>query len=107
MLCRRDAGRAQDGAFDDVAEHKALREIARVGGIHVLAAARVDEEAVELLSETHGGLTYLMLEGTEGRADADGDSRVTVREIVDYAAREMHLLAKRLLTERISQLPVG
>ena len=100
-------GALQGGAFDDAAERKALRRIARVGGIHVLAAARADEEAVELLSEPHGALTYLMLEGTQGRADADGDSRVTVREIVDYVVREMPLLSKRLVMERISQLPVG
>ena len=97
----------EDGVFDDAAERKALRRIARVGGIHVLAAARADEEAVELQSETHGALTYLILEGTQGRADADGDNRVTVREIVDYAVREMPLLSRRLVMERISQLPVG
>ena len=102
----------QGGVFDDAAERKALRELARVGGIHVLAAARADEMAVELLSETHGALTFLILEGVRGRADTNGDNRVTVREIVDYAVREMPLLSRRLARERgiredISQLPVG
>ena len=96
---------------DDAVAQKALRRIARVGGIHVLAASRAHELATELQLEPNGALTYLVLEALQGRADgaADGrsDNRVSVREIVEYATREMPNLAGRLSQEPISQKPVG
>ena len=95
------------GMFDEAVGQKALRRIARVGGIHVLAASRGDEDAIELVSEPHGALTYLLLEGIGGAADNNSDGAVSVREIVDYATREMPLLSRRLVTETITQLPVG
>ena len=95
------------GMFDEAVGQKALRRIARVGGIHVLAASRGDEDAVELVSRPHGALTYLLLEGMRGKADGNSDGEISVREIVGYATREMPLLARRLVAETISQLPVG
>ncbi len=95
------------GMFDEAVGQKALRRIARIGGIHVLAASRGDEDAVELVSEPHGALTYLLLEGIGGAADDNLDGEVSVREVVDYATKEMPLLSRRLITETITQLPVG
>ena len=95
------------GMFDEAVGQKALRRVARVGGIHILAASRGDQDAVELVSRPHGALTYLLLEGLQGEADDDLDGEVSVREIVDYATREMPLLSRRLVAETISQLPVG
>ena len=95
------------GMFDEAVGQKALRRIARVGGIHVLAASRGNEDAFELVSEPHGALTYLLLEGIRGAADNNLDGEVSVREVVDYATREMPLLSRRLITETITQLPVG
>ena len=94
-------------AFDDAVGRKALRRIARVGGIHVLAASRADEDAVELQTVKHGALTYLLIEGLRGKADVNRDQKVTVREIVGYATREMPLLSQELVSETISQMPVG
>ena len=98
-------------SMDDAVAQKALRRIARVGGIHVLAASRAHELATELQLERNGALTYLVLEAIQGRADGvvDGrnDDRVSVREIVEYATREMPNLAVRLSQEPISQKPVG
>ena len=98
-------------SMDDAVAQKALRRIARVGGIHVLAASRAHELATELQLERNGALTYLFLEAIRGKADGavDGrsDDRVSVREIVEYATREMPNLAGRLSQEPISQKPVG
>lgn len=94
-------------AFDDAVGRKALRRIARVGGIHILAASRADEDAAELNAEPHGSLTFLLLQGIRGKADDNRDQKVTVREIVRYATREMPLLSQQLVTETISQMPVG
>ena len=94
-------------AFDDAVGRKALRRIARVGGIHVLAASRADEDGTELLTIPHGALTFLLLEGMRGKADVNRDQQVTVQEIVGYATREMPLLSQRLVSETISQMPVA
>lgn len=94
-------------AGDDAAGRKVLRQIARIGGLHVLAAARAHERAAELQLEPHGALTWLVLEAMKGRADADRDRSVSVREIIEYATVEMPNLADRLSQEPISQKPVG
>ena len=91
----------------DAVTQKALRHIARVGGIHVLAASRAQEDAQELELEPHGALTYLVLEGMRGAADGDGNRTVSVSELIEYATREMPHLARRLAQEPISQKPVG
>jgi len=94
-------------ALDDAVGQKALRRLARVGGIHILAASRADEDAAELNSVPHGALTYLILEGMEGAADNNKDGTISVQEIIGYAAEEMPLLSRRLRQESISQKPVG
>ena len=92
---------------DDAATQKVLRQVARVGGLHVLAASRAHERATELQLEPHGALTYLILEGMKGHADKDGDQSVSVREVIDYTTVEMPNLADKLSQEPISQKPVG
>lgn len=99
--------RSDSAELDDSVAQKSLRRLARVGGIHVLAASRAQEDATELQVVPHGALTYLVIEGIRGAADDARDGRITVREIVDYAAREMPTLARRLVQEPISQTPVG
>ena len=93
-------------SLNDVAQQD-LRGLARTGGIHVLAATRADEEAAELRTEEgeHGALTHLVLEALRGEADGRGrgqamDQRISVREIVTYAAEEMPMLAERLALQR-------
>ena len=97
--------------LDDAVAQKSLRRVARVGGIHVLAASRAHEDAKELQVVPHGALTYLVIEGIRGAADSVddrvGSGRISVSEIVDYAVREMPSLAHRLVQEPISQIPVG
>ena len=92
---------------DDAATQKVLRHVARIGGLHVLAASRAHEKAVELQLEPHGALTYLVLEGMRGGADTDGDRSVSVREVIDYATIEMPNLADKLSQHPISQRPLG
>ena len=98
---------AASGAFEDAVGRKALRRMARVGGIHVLAASRADQDAVELRTVPHGALTWLLLQAFDGAADDNADGSVSVREVVDYTIREMPLLSRRLAAETIGQVPVG
>ena len=88
-------------------EQKSLRRLARVGGIHVLAASQAQEKAKELMAAEHGALTYLVLESLQGQADGAGDGQVSVREIVDYASREMPTLGNRLGQYALKQRPMG
>ena len=119
MLTRSDAGRiflvldscysgaaVAETALDDAAR-KSLRRMARVGGIHVLAAAQADETAIEVGAEQHGALTYLVLEGMGGGADENGDGAVSVKEIIEYANRGMPVLSHRLFGGALTQKPVG
>ena len=101
------SGSGDAAILTDSAGRKALRHMARVGGIHVLAAARANEDATELVSQPHGALTYLVLEGVRGAADTNLDRTISVREIVEYATREMPLLSRRLARDTITQQPVG
>ena len=98
-------------SVDDAVAQKALQRVARVGGIHVLAASRAHELADELLVEPHGALTFLVLKAMEGQADGAGggerNARISVREIVEYAGQEMPNLARKLKQPPISQKPVG
>ena len=102
---------SDDGVLDDSVAQKSLRRLARVGGIHVLAASRAQEDATELQVVPHGALTYLVIEGLSGNADGVSDhgrdGKVSVREIVDYAALEMPTLSHKLTQEPITQNPVG
>lgn len=102
---------SDDGILDDAVAQKSLRRLARVGGIHVLAASRAQEDATELQVVPHGALTYLVIESLSGKADGvsdqEFDGKVSVREIVDYAASEMPTLAHKLSQEPITQNPVG
>lgn len=102
---------SDDSVLDDAVAQKSLRRLARVGGIHVLAASRAQEDATELQVVPHGALTYLVIEGLRGKADGvndnDDDGRVSVREIIDYAALEMPTLSHKLAQEPITQNPVG
>ena len=49
----------------------------------------------------------LVLEGVRGAADTNLDRTISVREIVEYATREMPLLSRRLARDTITQQPVG
>lgn len=94
-------------ALDDAAGEKALRRLARVGGIHVLAASLAKEDAVGLDAVPHGALTYLLLEAIRGAADGNSDGSVSVQEIIGFVGGKMPLVSRRPGQNTISQKPVG
>jgi hypothetical protein len=66
-------------------EEKALAQLSRTTGVHVLAAAGSEQTAAEFESLGHGLFTYLLLEALSGRADgAPNDGKVTVYELRSY-----------------------
>ena len=67
------------------ADRKALSQLARAAGIHLVAAAGQEQFATELAELGHGVFTYTVLEGLNGRADAaPGDGIVSIYELLSY-----------------------
>ncbi|GAA0891730.1 hypothetical protein GCM10009122_14090 [Fulvivirga kasyanovii] len=72
---------AQRGA----AEEKALAQLSRSTGIHVLASAGSEQFAVEFKELGHGLFTYVLLEALSGKADGlPKDGKITIYELKSY-----------------------
>ncbi len=66
-------------------EEKAIAQLSRSSGIHVLAAAGSEQYATEFEALGHGIFTYALLEGLSGAADgAPKDGKVTIYELKSY-----------------------
>jgi len=74
VLAKRGAGR-----------EKAIAQLSRSTGIHVLASAGGEQYAIEFKSLGHGLFTYVLLDALEGSADgAPLDGKVTIYELKSY-----------------------
>ncbi|HNP19621.1 MAG TPA: caspase family protein [Fulvivirga sp.] len=74
MLAQRGAG-----------EEKALAQLSRSTGIHILAAAGSEQFATEFSDLGHGLFTYVLLEALSGKADgAPKDGKITIYELKSY-----------------------
>ncbi|MEO9484437.1 MAG: caspase family protein [Ekhidna sp.] len=66
-------------------EEKAIAQLSRSSGIHVMAAAGSEQYATEFESLGHGLFTYALLKGLSGEADgAPKDGKVTIYELKGY-----------------------
>lgn len=80
-----------------------LSVLARNMGLHVLASANATEEALDGY-QGNGLFTHTLLQGLDAaRADRDGDRRIGVHELGEYARRETKRIARLL---RHSQEPL-
>lgn len=67
------------------AEEKAIAQLSRSAGIHVMASAGSDQFATEFAELGHGLFTYLLLKALGGEADgAPKDGKVTIYELKSY-----------------------
>lgn len=66
-------------------EEKAMAQLSRSAGIHVLSAAGSEQFATEYAEIGHGVFTYVLLEALSGKADgAPKDGTVSVYELKSY-----------------------
>lgn len=83
---------AQRGA----GEEKALAQLSRSAGIHVLASAGSEQFAVEFSELGHGLFTYVLLEALSGKADgAPKDGKVTIYELKSYLDDQVPEFSKK------------
>ncbi len=69
----------------------------------VLAAAASNEISASDPQNQHGLLTYYLLSGLHGAADANGDGKITTRELYAYLRPAVERAAR---LQNIEQIPV-
>lgn len=83
------------------AEEKALAQLSRSSGIHVMASSESQQQSAEITSLNHGVFTYVLLEALNGKADgAPADSKITVYEIKSYIDDQVPDISYRLIRHK-------
>ena len=102
-----DAGGFKPGPMGD----PGLGQLAFDKGIRILAATQADDVALEDPLLRQGLLTYALasegITATGGKADSDGDGRITLDEWLAYATRRMPSLASDVRLGRLATDSTG
>jgi len=79
------------------AEEKAIAQLSRSAGIHVMASAGSEQFATEVAELGHGIFTYLLIKALQGDADgAPKDGKVTIYELKSYLDDQVPELTRKL-----------
>jgi WD40 repeat protein len=90
-------------AFRGFEDRKALSQLSRSTGVHIVAASTKDQFAAEVKELGHGVFTYTLLEGLGGKATGNNDT-VTVRKLMSYVEEKLPEITKKYKQE--AQYPV-
>lgn len=90
-------------AFRGFEDRKALSQLSRSAGVHIVAASTRDQFAAEVKELGHGVFTYTLLMGLNGKAGGANKS-VTVRKLTGYVEENLPELTRRYKQE--AQFPV-
>lgn len=90
-------------AFRGFEDRKALSQLSRSTGVHIIAASTKDQFAAEVKELGHGVFTYTLLEGLKGKALGRGET-VTVRKLMGYVEEQLPDITKKYKQE--AQYPV-
>ncbi len=90
-------------AFRGFEDRKALSQLSRSAGVHIVAASTKDQFAAEVKDLGHGVFTYTLLEGLKGKAAGEGET-VTVRKLMGYIEEKLPEITKKYKQE--AQYPV-
>ena len=78
-------------------EEKAIAQLSRSAGIHVMASAGSEQFATEFSELGHGLFTYVLIRGLEGEADgAPKDGKVTIYELKSYIDDQVPEMTRKL-----------
>jgi len=79
------------------AEEKAIAQLSRSAGIHVMASAGSEQFATEFTELGHGLFTFLLIKALQGDADgAPKDGKVTIYELKSYLDDQVPEMTKKL-----------
>jgi len=82
-------------------EEKALAQLSRSSGIHVMASSESQQQAAEVKSLGHGVFTYVLLQALQGKADgAPKDSKITIYELKSYVDDQVPEISYRLIRHK-------
>jgi len=88
------------------AEEKALAQLARSAGIHVIASSKSDQYASEFSELGHGLFTYAIIQAFNGQAEAPPpDGKITIYEIKAYLENVIPDLSRKYKGQ--AQYPVS
>jgi uncharacterized caspase-like protein len=92
--------------FRGYEDRKAIAQLARSAGVHIIAASAPDQQAAEVAELKHGVFTYLLLQGLKGEAVVGGANRsITVRGLLAYIENQLPEISKKYRAE--AQYPVS
>jgi WD40 repeat protein len=78
-------------------EEKAIAQLSRSAGIHVMASAGSEQFATEFKALGHGLFTYVLIKALQGEADgAPKDGKVTIYELKSYIDDQVPELTRKL-----------
>lgn len=78
-------------------EEKAIAQLSRSAGIHVMASAGSEQFAAEFAELGHGIFTYLLIKGLSGEADGSPkDGKVTIYELKSFLDDQVPELTRKL-----------
>lgn len=89
------AGALESVAARGAAEEKAIAQLARSTGTFWITATGSNQFATEFEKLGHGVFTYSLLEGINGAADANGDKKLTVRELSTFIENKVPELSEK------------
>jgi WD40 repeat protein len=79
------------------AEEKAIAQLSRSAGIHVMASAGSDQFATEFAELGHGLFTYVLIKALQGDADgAPKDGKVTIYELKSFLDDQVPELTRKM-----------
>lgn len=78
-------------------EEKAIAQLSRSAGIHVMASAGSEQFATEFTELGHGLFTYVLIQALRGEADgAPKDGKVTIYELKSYIDDQVPEMTRKL-----------
>jgi uncharacterized caspase-like protein len=88
------SGKIMDTLSRSVEDRRALHQLARSTGTHIIASSTDKQYASETPHLEHGLFTYALLKGLEGRSER-ADNTITVRELMAYVEKELPLISEK------------